>query len=438
MRSDAPRPTVWVREAVRASVPSGLAALALALGACGPREAPPAAAPTASKLALGPIRTVAAPVGAESTEPKIARGPDGSLVLSWLEPVGDLGDYALKYSRWTGRQWGAAAVAARGGNWYVNAADIPAVQPLGAQLWAAHWRVAQENDFAYDIMISVSADAGATWSEPHLLNDDGTKTEHGFVSLVPWGGDVGAIWLDGRETAGEEGEIARDTDAAPRGTTLRFARLGRDGAVLEQAVIDRLVCDCCTTNVASTADGVALVYRDRTPEEIRDVVVLRARAGAWSEPVQAGADHWRIEGCPVNGPAIAALGANVAVAWFTAPDGRARVRLAFSSDGAATFAPALDIDKEGPHGLVGVALADERTAFVSWWRRGAKGGADLAVRGATSGGELGPVTVVATSASSHPDDVPQVARSGAQLLVAWTDKSGADSVRTAVAELGGR
>jgi hypothetical protein len=407
---------------------------ALALAACG-QQPPPAAAPAQPKLAIGPIRTVPAPVGAESSEPKIARGPDGSLVLSWLEPVGDRGDYALKYSRWTGAEWGPAAVAARGGNWYVNASDVPGVQPLGGELWAAHWRVAQEEDFAYDIMISVSADSGTTWSEPHLLNDDGTKTEHGFVSLVPWDGDVGAIWLDGRETADEEGA---SKDAAVHGTTLRFARLGRDGALLEQAVIDPLVCDCCTTNVASIADGTALVYRDRTPEEIRDIVVRRARAGAWSEPVAAGVDHWHIEGCPVNGPAIAALGANVAVAWFTAPEGRARVRLAFSADGAATFAPAIDVDKDGPHGLVGVALADERTAFVSWWRHGTKGGSELAVRGASASGELGALNVVATSDSSHPDDVPQLARSGAQLVFAWTDKRGPDAVRTAVAEVGGR
>ena len=424
--------TPFARAAARTALPAVLATLALV--ACGQRQ-PPAAARTLSKLAIGPIRTVPAPVGAESTEPKIARGPDGTLVLSWLEPAGDLGDYELKYSRWTGAQWGPAAVAARGSNWYVNASDVPGVQPLGAQLLAAHWRVAQEEDFAYDIMISVSADAGATWSAPHLLNDDGTKTEHGFVSLVPWDDDAGAIWLDGRETAGEEGAAP---GAAPRGTTLRFARLGRDGALLEQAVIDPLVCDCCTTNVASTADGVALVYRDRTPEEIRDIFVRRARAGAWSEPVEAGADHWQIEGCPVNGPAIAALSSNVAVAWFTAPEGRARVRLAFSSDGAASFEPAIDMDKEGPQGLVGVVLADERTAFVSWWRRGAKGGAELAVRGAAASGELGPLDVVAKSESSHPDDVPQLARSGTQLLFAWTDKSGADSVRTAVAEIGGR
>jgi hypothetical protein len=368
------------RSAARAALPTVLATLALV--ACGQRP-PPAAAPAQSKLEIGPIRTVPAPVGAESTEPKIARGPDGTLVLSWLEPAGDLGDYELKYSRWTGAEWWPAAVAARGSNWYVNASDVPGVQPLGARLLAAHWRVAQEEDFAYDIMISVSADAGATWSEPHLLNDDGTKTEHGFVSLMPWDGDVGAIWLDGRETAGEEDA---PPGAAPRGTTLRFARLGRDGALLEQAVIDPLVCDCCATNVASTADGVALVYRDRTPEEIRDIVV----------------------------------------------------RLAFSTDGAASFAPAIDVDKEGPQGLVGVALADERTAFVSWWRHGVTGGAELAVRGASASGELGPLDVVAKSDSSHPDDVPQLARSGTRLLFAWTDRSGTDTVRTAVADVGGR
>jgi hypothetical protein len=316
----------------------------------------------------------------------------------------------------------------------VNASDVPAVQPLGARLWAAHWRVTAASEFAYDIMVSVSSDAGATWAEPRLLNDDGTATEHGFVSLFAWNDDAGAIWLDGRNTAGEEGV---DANGAPLGTTLRYARLAPDASIVEQGVLDPLVCDCCTTGITATADGLALVYRDRTPEEIRDIVVRREHDGVWSEPVQAGPDHWEIEGCPVNGPAIAARGERVAVAWFTAPNGRSRVRFAASTDGAASFASAVDVDTGSPIGHVGVTLVDERIAFVSWWRPAANGGAQFAVRSVDFDGMLGPVQVVATSVSSRPEDVPQIAQVGNKLLFAWTDSGDVQTVRTAIADIGG-
>ncbi len=407
--------------------------IGLALAAC-QRGSEPAASELQRGSGIAPLRAVSVPAGAESSEPRLASGRDGTLLLSWVEPVGDEFENQLKYSRWTGSEWSAPSVAARGADWFVNAADTPVVQPIGARLWAAHWRTTAASDFAYDIMISVSPDAGTTWAAPRLLNDDGTETEHGFVSLFAWGDDVGAIWLDGRDTASEE---SVDSSGAPPGTTLRYARLTPDAAVAEQGVLDTLVCDCCTTGIAATADGLALVYRDRTPDEIRDIVVRRERGGIWSEPVQAGADHWRIEGCPVNGPAIDARGANVAVAWFTAPDNRSRVRFAASTDGAASFAPAIDLDTDAPFGHVGVALASDRTAFVIWWRPSAGGGSQLAVRRVDFDGMLGPLEVVAESASSHPEDVPQIARAGDKLMFAWTESGDVQTVRAAVADIGG-
>jgi len=68
--------------------------------------------------------------------------------------------------------------------------------------------------------------------------------------------------------------------------------------------------------------------------------VRRHVDGAWANPVATGAEGWEIEGCPVNGPAIAAAGDRVAVAWFTAAGDTPRVRFASSTDGAASFGPA--------------------------------------------------------------------------------------------------
>ena len=79
--------------------------------------------------------------------------------------------------------------------------------------------------------------------------------------------------------------------------------------------------------------GPVAAYRDRSEAEIRDIAVRRLVGGEWSEPVHVGEDNWEIRGCPVNGPALAARGEDVAIAWFTGAGGTAKVSVAFSADG---------------------------------------------------------------------------------------------------------
>src|SRR5690606_13838480 len=151
-----------------------------------------------------------------------------------------------------------------------------------------------------------------------------------FVSLFPWDDAIGAVWLDGRRLAEqfEQGEF--DPDAPPVGMSLRYARIGYDGDVVESGELDELACDCCQTDAAVTDAGPVVVYRDRTFGEIRDNVAVRYADGAWQQGVTLGPDGWRIEGCPVNGPAVAARGMEVVAAWFTAPGNAPKTRFARS------------------------------------------------------------------------------------------------------------
>jgi len=163
------------------------------------------------------------------------------------------------------------------------------------------------------------------------------------------------------------------------------------------------------------------------------VVVRRHDGTDWGDPVRLGPDNWQIEGCPVNGPAIAARGTNVAVAWFTAAEGRPRVRLARSTDRGTEFALPVDIDADGAHGQVDVVLLDDDSAIVSWWRRNPSGGTQLTVRRVAASGALGEPEIVAKSAASRPLDVPQMVESGGHLVLAWTQFGEQSLVRTLLA-----
>ncbi|HEX6995361.1 MAG TPA: sialidase family protein [Gammaproteobacteria bacterium] len=402
------------------------AVLVAAAGCSGDDVAPQAPVPQAAIQA--PVE-LDVPAGPGSGQARLSGGPDGPLVLSWLEPAGD-GMAALRFSVLGGDGWGEPRTVVTGDDLVVNWADFPSVVPITSDVLIAHWlRAAPDSFEAYDIAYATSGDGGRTFVEHGLLNDDGALTEHGFVSLFPWDGAIGAIWLDGRRLAElfESGDF--DPDGPPVGMSLRFAKIAYDGTVGTRGEIDELVCDCCTTGATLAGAAPVIVYRDRSPEEIRDIAVRRYAGAEWSDPVVLGPDGWRIEGCPVNGPAIAADGETVVAAWFTAPDGRPRVRAARSTDGGRTFGAALDVDLDGSFGYVDVALLDGGDALVSWWRRGAQGEIELALRRIGADGTLGEPRAVATAAVAQPVDVPQLAIAGDAAIVAWTDPTD-ERVRT--------
>lgn len=381
--------------------------------------------PSPAGLVIRPLPDIAP---ATSGQAHLSDGGTMPIVLSWLEPEGEA--HVLKYARFESGAWGPVERLASSANWFINWADFPSVVPIDDDVWAAHWLVARGSGFAYDVVTVVSADAGRTWSEPQALNDDGTDTEHGFATLFPWGDEVGAVWLDGRRLADWtfEKELAAEV---PLGTSVYYARLARDGRVLERGEIDELVCDCCQTDVAIGGRGPLLVYRDRTPEEIRDIVVRRYDGTQWQAPVPAGADGFEIDGCPVNGPAIEARGDEVAAAWFTAPGNRPKIRFSRSHDGGESFAPAIDLDAAGAFGQVDIALLEDSSAVVSWWRRAGERNLVLVARRIAPDGELGPIHAIAESETAQPLDVPQMAYTGEGFVFAWTGVDGQAGVHTA-------
>jgi hypothetical protein len=331
---------------------------------------------------------------------------------------------------------------ASGSRWFVNWADFPSVVPLRESV-VAHWLVLKPDErYAYDIVYALSHDEGVTWSEPAVLNVDTGIAEHGFVSFFDWGNDIGAVWLDGRRLAALTLDELFELEE-PVGMALRYARFDNAGVVTDRGEIDELVCDCCQTDAVTTADGPLIIYRDRTTNEVRDIAVRRAPdAGArtgtlsagWSDPVVLGPDGWVIDGCPVNGPALAVSGRFVVAAWFTAAEQRPRIRFARSRDGGASFGPALTVAEAGALGQVDVAVTSDGTAWLSAWHKAADGMELRVYRIAADTAEI-ESRVVATSDSSLPTDVPQMALAGDRLVFAWSQLGNPGRLFTATAPL---
>ena len=384
------------------SARSILALAILAAAACDGARTNEEASPPLSVVPL------ATPAGTGASEPSLVADGDGRVLLTWHEPDG--AGHALKLATLTDTTWSEAFTVATGLPFVVNWADFPSARPLGGGRIALHWLEQEGSDtYAYGVRVAFSEDGGRSWSAPIRPHRDSTETEHGFVSLLPTSdGALEAVWLDGRNFAADRREM-----------TLRSARIAPSG-VADEHVVDARICDCCQTDAARTSEGVVVVYRDRSPEEIRDIALVRRTAEGWSEPVMVHDDGWHIEGCPVNGPAVAAEDRRVVVAWFTGAVDTARVQVAFSEDGGRTFGAPVRIDDGDPAGRVDVVLGDDGVALVSWIERTQGEGALRLREVRADGSASAPLTVAAVSAE-RGTGFPRMARAGDAVVIAWTD-----------------
>ena len=382
-------------------------------------------APMATKLET--------PAGEGSKVPHLSIAANGAVIMSWLEPT-EAG-FALKWSGLGADRWQGATTIARGDDWFVNWADFPSVTPITESFWAAHWLAKKPGGtYAYDVAASLSRDAGQTWDEPFIVHEDDSPTEHGFVTLFPWQGQLGALWLDGRNTKPGEHHGAHGHHSGSM--TLRSARFDASGTASQRTEIDSRVCDCCQTDVAVTASGPVAVYRNRSEDEIRDIHISKYVDGSWSADLPVADDGWEIAGCPVNGPAIDAAGRQVAVTWFTAADDDLRIRLARSTDEGESFAAPVDVDNGQPVGRVDVIQHGSGATIVSWIRALEDGSSELVVRVVERDGGMSPIWYIARLNSGRISGFPQLVVSDGRIVFAWTDvESGTSRVRSATLEM---
>jgi hypothetical protein len=300
---------------------------------------------------------------------------------------------------------------------------------------AAHWLVKSgKSTYAYDVNIARSKDNGQTWNRPVVPHTDGTQTEHGFVSLLPLNdGRVGAVWVDGRATRDVKEGHGEDTPL-PVSMQLRYATIDAEGKLSDEAVLDERICECCQTSAAMTSEGLIAAYRDRSDKEVRDIHFVRRGVEGWSEPRRVHADNWEINGCPVNGPSVAADGRRVALAWFTGEGDTPRVQVAFSDDAGATFGAPTRVDDGEAMGRVDVVLLADGSALICWMSGGTQGGANK-VRRVARDGTLDPVTIISQTEMSRSSGFPRMARLGDTVHFAWTQFGKPSQVRTATADV---
>ncbi len=406
-----------------AALPAFVLAFALIPAVAGGQVGSGAPGPAAES----PIRSLSVPAKPGAMGPNLAATSAG-VTLTWLEPLENVANvdkgYAVRASTLRGDAFQAPETLASGADLFANWADFPSlVESTNGQLFA-HWSTRGGAKGATDVVLSRKSEGGK-WEILGAPHDDGTATEHGFVSFVKEGEGLRVFWLDGRETTKKDGAMA-----------LRSARVG--DRIEAGEVLDARVCDCCQTAAALTSEGPVVVYRDRGDDETRDISIMRRVEGVWTKPAPVAQDRWVLNGCPVNGPAIAARDRRVAVAWFTGAAGFPKLRLAYSDDAGAHFANPVDLDDKMPFGRVDIALDDAGDAIVSWLANGDSlgrpGRAAVRLSRVSRDGRIGQPVTVGWTGSERASGFPRLIREGKDLVSAWLEfdaKAGVSKLRAA-------
>ena len=376
------------------------------------------------------IQTIESPAKPGSETPNLFTSKDDKIYMSWIE-TGENGGHVLQFSILEENQWTAPKKIGEGDNWFVNWADFPSIAVLDDGALAAHWPAKSgEGTYSYDVNLSFSKDGGDTWSAPMTPHTDGTQTEHGFVSLLSWRQNrLFAAWLDGRKMAGNGGHDGHGS--SNKEMTIRFAAIDQDGNLYDEHELDSRICDCCQTSAGLTTDGAIVAYRDRSEDEIRDISIVRFESGKWTEPQNLYPDEWKINGCPVNGPAVDSKGDRVAIAWYTMANDIPRVKVSLSDDGGKTFAKPVQIDDGQPIGRVDVILLPDGSPLVSWVERIEKSSEIRIRRVGKNGIPEQSITVTQTN-PSRKSGFPRMQQNSKEIVIAWTEVGDETMVRTAV------
>ena len=158
-----------------------------------------------------------------------------------------------------------------------------------------------------DLVAWRSTDGGKTWSTGTTINDvPGAPTEGLHGVAADENGHWFAAWLDKRSS---------------KGTKLYGARSMDDGLTWSKNFLiyrspDGTICECCHPSVAIDPQGQMVVMWRNWLNGSRDLYLAASPDGStFSNPVKLGSGTWKLNGCPMDGGAIAVEHGRILTAW---------------------------------------------------------------------------------------------------------------------------
>jgi len=338
---------------------------------------------------------------------------NGSLALTWISSDKDM-NASLIFRQFKNKQWTNSQTLAIGSDWFINWADFPTHAINGDRVLTSYLKKSASGTYTYDVFLNLQKLSGEKIKEDFILNTDGFKAEHGFVSIAEGNNEGFFItWLDGRNT------VEKELNGNHKPMTIRFAEITNAGDIVNEIELDSSVCDCCQTSITNTDKGPIVVYRDRSDKEIRDIYVTRNIDDGWETPVPVYNDEWEIYGCPVNGPKVVSNSNNLAVSWFTVADGKPSVNLSFSESYGSSFSNPIKINDYTAIGRVDVAFLNDNEVLVSYMEVDDVG-TYLRLKKVSIDGKVSKPITISKIDSGRNTGVPQLEILDNEIFIVWT------------------
>jgi len=295
---------------------------------------------------------------------------------------------------------------------------------------------------------SRSIDGGRTFAKATIVPGADAPGNRGWENTaVDRHGHVFAVWLDHRELAREDSQVAAAhhehmtaaapaRDGKPDGVAMAQRSklfIGSLDATIAPRAISGGVCYCCKTAIAIGPDGaIYSAWRHVYPGNIRDIAFSVSRDGGrtFASPARVSEDQWVLEGCPDDGPAMAVDAANrIHIVWPTlvknGGDDTIALFYATSTDGVS-FTPRQRMPTNGLPHHPQIAIAADGKPVIAWDEAAAgRRVAAMARSGEPSSRSAFRREVLADSAA-----YPMIAALGDEIAAAWTSgKSAASTIR---------
>jgi len=350
--------------------------------------------------------------GDNNAQPNLVSS-NGTLSLSWISSKKE-NKASLHFSQFKKGKWIKPQTIAYGSDWFVNWADFPAHAINEDLIITSYLKKSASGTYTYDVILNLQKLSGEKIKEDFLLNTDGVKAEHGFVSIIPNNKKGFFItWLDGRNT------VEKKLDGHHKPMTIRFAEITNKGDIIKESELDAAVCDCCQTSIANTGKGPIVVFRDRSAKEVRDIYSVRNINGLWESPNPVHDDGWIINGCPVNGPKVAVNSKNLAIAWFTVSNGNPLVNISFSKNNGDSFDTPLKINDHNAIGRVDVAFLNQEEVIISYMEFDDVG-TYLRIKKVSINGMISEPITISKIDGGRNTGVPQLEIINNEIFLVWT------------------
>jgi hypothetical protein len=273
-----------------------------------------------------------------------------------------------------------------------------------------------------NIRLIRSEDGGVTFTRPFTAHDDRQLITHRFESIAfDPSGTFHVLWIDKRDQPPKSDSQAYAGAAIYQKTSVDGGKtFGPDHKLADHS------CECCRIAIAPDAKGhLFAVWRHVFDQQIRDHAFAPLDAKA-NQIQRASFDQWNINACPHHGPGLAhaepqaGLPEGFHMVWFGVRDGLGAVRYARLDATGAPLNQTLQAlpDRGAEH--ADVASLGDRVWIV--WRVFKDGQTELKLWSSDDGGQHFKASILGVTKGAN--DHPRLAQSNEKIAVVWRTLDG--------------